>query len=96
MKTEIKPIHANSRDGGDVYRLLNMVHQMAGSLANSPSKQFTLGETQSSPMYGPIVTVWTNGIVDIEARSWNDDGERYHEYSMTPVIHETDDVGVPL
>lgn len=84
MSKEITPIYANSRDGGDVYRLLNMVHQMAGSLANSPSKLFTLAETQSSPMYGPIVTVWTNGIVDIKASSRGD----YHEYSMTPVKAE--------
>lgn len=94
--TDIKPIYANSRDGGEVYRLLNMVHQMAGSLANSPSKMFTLARTQSDPLLGPIVTVWTNGIVDIEARSWNEYGERYHEYSMTRVIHEADDDGVPL
>ncbi len=84
----IKPIYANSRDGGEVYRLLNMVHVMAGSLANSPSKLFTVARTQSDPEYGPIVTVWTNGIVDIEARSWKDCGEHYHEYSMTPVKAE--------
>jgi hypothetical protein len=88
--SEIKPIHANSREGGDVYRLLNMVHSMAGSLANSPRKEFTLARTNSDPQYGPIVTVWTNGIVDIEARSWNEDGERYHEYSMTPVKVEAE------
>lgn len=74
----IETIRANSREGGEVYRLLNMVHSMAGSLANSPRKEFRLARTQSDPMYGPIVTVWTNGIVDIEARS--QDG--YHEYSM--------------
>ena len=84
----IKPIHANSRDGGDVYRLLNLIHVMAGSMANSPRKEFWLARTASEPSRPPIVTVWTNGIVDIEARSWNDDGEHYHEYSMTPVIKE--------
>ena len=84
----IKPIYANSREGGEVYRLLNMVHVMAGALANSPSKQFTLARTQSEPMFGSIVTVWTNGIVDVEARSWDEDGERYHEYSMTQVKAE--------
>lgn len=85
--SNIKPIHANSREGGDVYRLLNMVHQMAGMLANEPKKAFTLGETQSSPEYGAIVTVWTNGIVDIRASSRGD----YHEYSMTPVKAEEDE-----
>lgn len=84
MTRRIEPIRANSDVGGEIYRLLNMAHQMAGSLANSPSKQFTLAATQSDPQYGPIVTVWTNGIVDIEAKSWGD----YHEYSMTPCRKE--------
>ncbi|QHJ83056.1 MAG: hypothetical protein [Caudoviricetes sp.] len=84
------PIHANSREGGEVYRLLNLVHSMAGSLANSPRKEFTLARTNSDPMFSPIVTVWTNGIVDIEARTWRDGDEPYHEYSMTPVVKEND------
>lgn len=84
MTRKIEPIRANSDVGGEVYRLLNLVHQMAGMLANEPKKHFTLGLTQSDPQYGPIVTVWTNGIVDIEARSWGD----YHEYSMTPCRKE--------
>jgi len=85
------PIHANSREGGEVYRLLNLVHSMAGSLANSPRKEFTLARTNSDPMFGPIVTVWTNGIVDIEARTWRDGDEPYHEYSMTAVVKENDE-----
>lgn len=88
--SEIKTIRANSRDGGDVYRLLNMVHQMAGMLANEPKKSFTLARTQSDPSFA-IVTVWTNGIVDIEAKTWRNDasgGEPYHEYSMTRVKAE--------
>lgn len=95
MSKEIKPVHANSRDGGEVYRLLNMVHIMAGALANSPSKKqqhnldFQLAATQSDPMYGPIITVWTNGIVNIEARSSDEHDGRYHEYSMTAVVKET-------
>lgn len=88
---DIKPIRANSREGGDVYRLLNMVHQMAGSLANSPRKEFQLARTNSDQFCGPIVTVWTNGIVDIEARSWNKGRERYHEYSMTRVDKDSDE-----
>lgn len=90
--TDIKPIRANSRDGGDVYRLLNMVHQMAGYLANSPSKNFTLARTQSNPDFA-IVTVWTNGIVDIEAKTWRNDAsgaDPYHEYSMTRVQKDED------
>lgn len=86
--SDIKPIRANSRDGGEVYRLLNMVHVMAGMLANEPKKGFTLAATQSSPEYGPIVTVWSNGIVDIEARTWRDEDPAYHEYSLTAVVKE--------
>lgn len=82
--SEIKSIRANSAEGGEVYRLLNLVHVMAGRLANSSDKAFRLARTQSDPMVGPIVTVWTNGIVDIEARSYDGDTTPYHEYSMTP------------
>lgn len=82
--SDIQPIHANSIDGDDVYRLLSLVHAMAGRLARSPSKDFILARLNTDPMFGPIVTVWTNGRVDIEARSWNDEGKPYHEYSMTP------------
>lgn len=92
--SNIIPVRANSREGGEVYRLLNLVHSMAGSLANSPRKEFTLARTSSDPMFGPIVTVWTNGIVDIEARTWPaeyEGGDRYHEYSMTAVVKENDE-----
>lgn len=34
MTKEIKPLHANSRDGGEVYRLPNTVSVMAGDLPN--------------------------------------------------------------
>ena len=90
---DIKPVYANSRYGGEVYRLLNLVHVMAGMLANEPKKHFTLARTNSDPTFGPIVTVWTNGVVDVEARTWpadHDGGERYHEYSMTAVSKEDD------
>lgn len=86
--SDIKPIHANSRDGGEVYRLLVLVHSMAGSLANEPKKLFSLARTNSDPQCGPIVTVWTNGIVDIEARTWREEEPVYHEYSMTRVAKE--------
>lgn len=88
----IKLVHANSRDGGEVYRLLNLVHVMAGMLANEPNKHFTLARTNSDSNYGPIVTVWTNGVVDVEARTWPaeyEGGERYHEYSLTAVVKES-------
>jgi hypothetical protein len=78
----IETVKANSKEGGDVYRLLVVVHHMAGILANSPRKEFRLARTQSDPTCGPIVTVWTNGIVDIEARTYKDEVPAYHEYSM--------------
>lgn len=84
--SDIKPIHANSRDGGDAYRMLNLIHVMAGMLANEPKKHFTLARTNSDPQYGPIITVWTNGIIDVEARTWRDQEPAYHEYSMTRVV----------
>ena len=80
--SEIKPIHANSNDGGEVYRLLNLVHVMAGSSANSNRKEWWLARTQSDPMLGPITTVWTNGVVDIEAKTWREYDGPYHEYSL--------------
>lgn len=92
--SNIKPVHANSRDGGEVYRLLNLIHVMAGMLANEPKKHFILARTNSNSNFGPIVTVWTNGIVDIEARTWTaeyEGGERYHEYSMTAVVKESEE-----
>ena len=85
----IKTIKANSKDGGDVYRLLNLVHVMAGSLANSPRKEFRLAMSQSNPMYGPIITVWTNDIVCIEAVAYKDEEPHYHEYKMYACTPET-------
>lgn len=78
--SDLGPIRANSTEGGDVYRLLRLTHQMAGMLANSSGKAFHLAMTQSDPQYGPIVTVWSNGIVDLRAES----RDGYHEYSMYP------------
>lgn len=94
--SNINTIHANSRDGGDTYQMLNLIHVMAGMLANEPKKHFTLSRTNSDPQYGPIITVWTNGIIDVEARTWRDQDPPYHEYSMTRVANEIDDDGVPL
>lgn len=78
-------IYASNETGGEVYRLLNMVHQMAGMLANSPSKAFQLKETSTSERH--VLTVWTNGIVDLRAESTKTgEGEhRLHEYWLLPV-----------
>lgn len=87
--SDIQPIRANSTEGGEVYRLLVMLHSMAGSLANEPKKHFQLARTNSDETFGPITTVWTNGIVDIEARTWRDIG--YHEYSLKAVSKDGDE-----
>lgn len=78
--SDLGPIRADSIEGGDVYRLLKLAHQMAGMLANSSDKTFHLAMAQSDSRYGPILTVWSNGIVDLRAES----RDGYHEYSMHP------------
>lgn len=77
-RAAITPISAYSTDENkrDIYRLLNLVHAMAGALAVANKGGWQLARTQSDPMYGPIITVWTNGIVDIEA-----------ETTADPVVH---------
>lgn len=77
-RAAIKPISAYSTDDSkrDIYRLLNIVHSMAGQLAVANKGGWQLARTQSEPMYGPIITVWTNGIIDIEA-----------ETTADPVVH---------
>lgn len=91
MSKEIKTITANSDEGGEVYSLLNLVHCMAGSLANSDRKEWQLSHTNSDSYYGPILTVWTNGIVDIEARTWKNGGGPYHEYTLKAVCKESEE-----
>jgi hypothetical protein len=76
----IETITANSSEKDDVYRLLNMVHVMAGSAANSNKKDWQLARTCTQEDYA--LTVWTNGIVDIEARTWKDCEPHYHEYRL--------------
>jgi len=86
MSKKIETITASSDTGGDVYRLLNLVHVMAGNAANSERKDWWLARTQSDPQFGPIVTVWTNGIVDIEARTWDCGfGVKSHEYTLSAI-----------
>lgn len=79
---EIKPISAASDDESerDLYRALRMIHSMAGTMSVHKVGGWELTETNSSSMYGPIITVWNNGIVDVRAES-NSDPER-HVYSM--------------
>jgi hypothetical protein len=85
MSKRIEPIKANSEEGGEVYRLLCMVHKLAGSLSSGPRAEFWLARTQIDPAAGPVMTTWSNGIVDIEAKSWIGHGGAYHEYHLYPV-----------
>ena len=83
---KIEPIYANSENKDDVYRLLNLVHSMAGSLAVAKSGEWWLKETCTMPPEH-VLTVWTNGIVDVKAETRHG----VHEYSMYAVEVEDDD-----
>ncbi len=74
---KIEPIYASSENRDDVYRLLNLVHSMAGSLAVAKSGGWELKETCTMPPEY-VLTVWTNGVVDVRAETRNG----VHEYSM--------------
>lgn len=73
----MKPITATYSENGseersDTYRLLNMIHVMAGDNANSPSRrvwQLKCNATYTDEGY--YLTTWTNDVVDIEAISRN-------------------------
>ena len=71
-------------DGGeeksDTYLLLNMIHSMAGRMAQSDiKKEWYLHSTASYCDYAK--TVWSNGIVKIAA-------ETYKDYDGSPSSHE--------
>ena len=83
---KIEPIYASSEKKDDVYRLLNLVHSMAGSLAVAKSCGWELKETCTMPPEY-VLTVWTNGIVDVKAETRHG----VHEYSMYAVEVEDDD-----
>lgn len=83
---KIEPIYANSENKDDVYRLLNLVHSMAGSLAVAKSGEWWLNGTCTMPPEY-VMTVWTNGIVDVKAETRHG----VHEYSMYAVEVQDDD-----
>lgn len=68
--SEIKPIHANSVDRGDVYRLLNMVHAMAGQMAQTKAGRWELLRVGTTDDWA--LTVWGNGIVEVGAETWKE------------------------
>ena len=77
----IKPISADSDPGGDVYRLLNMLHVMAGHCAVAKVGGWRLKSTYSDTEARQFITVYTNGIVDVTANTRGDS----HYYSMKAV-----------
>lgn len=83
QKPAIEPIKARSTDPEDVekYRLLVLVHRMAGSLAVARTGEWWLKETATCPPHH-ILTTWSNGIVDIEAVTR--DGEHTYRLFATP------------
>ena len=83
---KIEPIYANSENKDDVYRLLNLVHSMAGSLAVAKYGGWELKATCTTPPEY-VLTVWTNGIVAVKAEPRHG----VHEYSMYAVEVEDDD-----
>lgn len=74
------------RDGEEnkteTYKLLNLIHAMAGSIANATT-QFHLARSCTESHY--VFTEWTNGIVDIGAETYRQDGEDIsHHYYIRP------------
>ena len=74
----ISKIIASSDNKDDVYRLLNLVHSMAGSLAVAKAGGWSLKETCTMPPEY-VMTTWTNGIVDVRAVTTD---LTHHEYSL--------------
>ena len=73
----------------DVYRLLNMVHAMAGRDANSERPSWTLKATATTDNY--VMTMWTNGIVDVTAETEYQHGyidNPRHTYTMSACVED--------
>lgn len=79
-KIKIETITASNSSGekSEVYRLLNMVHVMAGRCAVAKTDGWSLSETCTAHDY--VKTVWTNGVVDVIAETWPD--ECVHRYEL--------------
>ena len=93
MTDKTKTITASwCKDDGersDVYRLLCIVHAMAGRDANSPRPSWSLKATATLDCY--VKTVWTNGIVDVTAETEYQYGDRdnpRHTYTMSACVED--------
>lgn len=75
----------------DTYKLINMIHAMAGSLAVANKDRWCLSKTATYTDH--VLTVWTNGIVEVGAETdRNINGESYrHKYWIKPVTEEGDE-----
>jgi uncharacterized protein YbcV (DUF1398 family) len=84
---EIKTISAkNTDEGSDAYMLLCAMHQMAGQMAVAKIGGWELSKTATFEDY--VLTVWTNGIIDLTAEThkyWNCDT---HRYQLSKVIKD--------
>ena len=87
--TEIKAIKASNigDEKSEAYRLLNIIHVMAGRCAIAYIDGWELGETCTTDEY--VRTTWTNGIVDVIAETWPDFGE--HTYTLRKCREATND-----
>lgn len=81
----IKPISASwdcKSEKTDTYRLLNMIHAMAGLDAQNEKSIWKLKSTATYSNF--VITTWTNGLVDVIAETNKDcDGlATNHSYKM--------------
>lgn len=77
MKIETITASNSGGEKSEVYRLLNMVHAMAGRCAVAKTDGWMLSETCTTEIY--VRAVWTSGIVDVIAETWPEDGEHRYE-----------------
>ena len=82
----IKTISASSTNENEQYRLLRMIHRMAGRCAVAKIDNWRLSRTATYDDY--VLTVWTNGIVDIKAETNKYPQGDEHFYQLSKVIEE--------
>ncbi len=72
---------SNESEKSETYRLLNMIHVMAGNNANTEDKTWSLRATCTDSDY--VLTEWTNGIVDIVAETYKNHFGRVEKHIYT-------------
>lgn len=91
--SDIKPISARwdcKSEKTETYRLLNMVHAMAGSDATKPNPSWRLRATATYDDY--VMTEWSNGIVRIKAETHKDNEGLpcFHVYTLLREVVENE------